>query len=83
MAGRATRRSDELRCGDVQRLWRLRRRHDHIDALVGRRGASWELSFVRNDRVLVTRSYPTRDAAHADAAGRRRELERAGWNTHW
>jgi hypothetical protein len=73
------RRRDAL----TDRLWRVRRRHDHIDAILRRSGTQWELRFVHNDRVLLTRRYARRDLAHAEANSRLRELERAGWNTHW
>jgi len=33
------------------RLWRVRRRHDHIDALLRQRGEICDLRFTRNDRV--------------------------------
>lgn len=66
-----------------ERLWRVRRRHDHIDALLRPRASAWDLRFTRNDRVLVTRQFSDREAACADAETRLRELQRAGWNTHW
>ena len=65
------------------RLWRLRRRHDHIDAIIRRRGALWELTFLRNDRLMLTRHYTRLDLARAEADRRLRDLQRAGWNTHW
>jgi len=65
------------------RLWRARRRHDYIDAIVTRHGPGWDLQFVRNDRPLLTRHHPTREAARAEADARLRELQRAGWNVHW
>jgi hypothetical protein len=67
----------------TDRLWRLRRRHDHIDAVLRRRGSHWELQFLRNDRVLVTRYYARRDVAYTEASARLAELQRAGWSTHW
>jgi len=65
------------------RLWRVRRRHDHIDALLRQRGEICDLRFTRNDRVLITQQFPDRDAARAAAEACLRELQRAGWNTHW
>jgi hypothetical protein len=65
------------------RLWRLRRRHNHIDAIVRPWRRQWQLEFVRNGRVLLTRTYVTREKASADAEARLRDLQRAGWNTHW
>lgn len=66
-----------------ERIWRVRRRHAHIDALLRPLGTTWELRFTRNDRVLVTQEFPERDAARAVADARLRELQRAGWNIHW
>ncbi len=66
-----------------ERLWRVRHRHDHIDAVLRSREFHWDLRFIRNERVLLTRRYERRDAACADADHRLRELQRAGWNTHW
>lgn len=68
---------------DAGRLWRLRRRHDHIDAIAWPVRDGWRLRFIRNGRVLLTRQYDSREAASADADARLRELQRAGWNTHW
>jgi hypothetical protein len=65
------------------RLWRIRRRHDHIDATVERVREGWKLSFVQNERLLLTRQHSTRQAAEAEADAKLRELQRAGWNTHW
>jgi len=68
---------------EFERLWRVRRRHAHIDALLRRRENGWDLRFTRNDRVLITQEFPDRDAASAAADVRLRELQRAGWTTHW
>lgn len=68
---------------EFERIWRVRRRHAHIDALLRARGGTWDLRFTRNDRVLVTQEFPDRDAACAAAELRLRELQRAGWNMHW
>lgn len=65
------------------RLWRARRRHDRIDAVLRRAGSMWELRFVRNDRLLVARRFVNQRLARAEAAGRLRDLERAGWVSHW
>ena len=68
---------------EFERLWRVRRRHAHIDALLRPREHGWDLRFTRNDRVLITQEFPDRDAACAAADVRLRELQRAGWATHW
>ena len=68
---------------EFDRVWRVRRRHDHIDALLRPYGTAWELRYTRNNRVLITQEFTDRDAASAAAEARLRELQRAGWNTHW
>jgi hypothetical protein len=65
------------------RLWRARRRHTYIDALVRDSDARWVLEFRRNGRLLLTWQFGTRDEASAEAMSRLRDLERAGWVTHW
>jgi hypothetical protein len=68
---------------EFERLWRVRRRHAHIDALLRPRGGAWDLRFTRNDRVLITQEFADREAARAAAETRLRELQRAGWTAHW
>lgn len=65
------------------RLWRARRRHDQLEAVLARRGEAWELRFVLNRRALLSRLYGAADEARAEAEARLRELQRAGWNVHW
>src|SRR5215510_12011214 len=65
------------------RLWRTRRRHDHIDAVLRDESSRWILEYTRNNRVLLTRPYPTEEAAREDAAARLKDLLRAGWVDHW
>ena len=65
------------------RLWRVRRRHDHIDAVLRELGPIWELEFVRNDRVFLMWRYPDRASAATEADARLRDLQRAGWTSHW
>ncbi len=67
----------------TKRLWRLRRRHDHLDASLRPADEHWELTFALNDRALITTSFQSRGAAMDDAETRKRELVRAGWNLHW
>lgn len=66
-----------------QRLWRARRRHDHVDAVLRRDGAVWLLQFLHNDRSLLSWSYPDAEPARAEATLRLKALQRAGWNVHW
>ena len=69
--------------GPGERLWRARRRHDSIDALVRDSDGGSILEFRRNGRLLITWPFGTHDEASAEALRRLRDLERAGWNTHW
>ncbi len=65
----------------AERLWRARKRHDHVDAVL--RDRPPELSFFYNDRLVLRRRYADVDAATADARVKLSELQRSGWNTHW
>jgi hypothetical protein len=65
------------------RLWRARRRHDRIDAILKRSGRSWAVEFVRNDRPMLTRLCASRASARACAHAHLAELLRAGWTDHW
>lgn len=67
----------------THRLWRLRRRADHLDASLRQTDAGWELTFALNDRCLVATTFSIRSLAEADAESRRQELVRAGWTPHW
>lgn len=73
----------EPRADLAHRLWRLRRRVDHLDASLRQTDAGWELTFALNDRRLMTSTFATRALAEADAGARRGELVRAGWALHW
>jgi hypothetical protein len=68
---------------DSQRLWRVRKRYDHIDAEIRRRGPQWELTISRNDRRLFSWRFADRDGATSEARTRLRDLQRSGWHTHW
>ncbi|MGH6750103.1 MAG: hypothetical protein ACRECI_12410 [Methyloceanibacter sp.] len=66
------------------RLWRIRKRQHVIDAIV--RPAAREavaLEYVLNGRRIYVREWPTREAAETTAGARLRDLQRAGWATHW
>jgi len=67
----------------ASRLWRVRKRHDHLDVTIDETGGSWELVFARNDRKFLSLHFPTRARAEAEAAAKLKELERAGWLSHW
>ena len=67
------------------RVWRLRKNSTWLDArLSGSADAgAVELKFFRDNALISSRSWPTREDAMADAERHLRELQRAGWNTHW
>jgi hypothetical protein len=65
-------------------LWRLRKRHQAIDAELGPGGdGTFELQFLINGEVSYRRAWPTREEAMAEAAAKRADLEREGWMEHW
>lgn len=68
-----------------QRVWRLRQRDRHVDAelRVAERGDGVEIQFLLNGALSYRREWPTREAALAEAAAKRDELERQGWMEHW
>jgi hypothetical protein len=66
------------------RIWRLRKRQQTIDALLHQgANSSVTLEFVLNGRRITARAWPTRREAVKAAVEKRKELERAGWATHW
>jgi hypothetical protein len=64
-------------------LWRIRRRGVHIDADLRRASRGWTLTFLRNDRPLVSFDCADEHAARAQARAMLRELQVAGWVEHW
>jgi hypothetical protein len=68
----------------AERLWRVRKNHTWIDAQLHDSGnATFELRMLYDGDVILRRECATRTAAVSCAAERLRELQRAGWNTHW
>jgi hypothetical protein len=68
----------------MHRLWRLRKQNLFVDAQIDDQGdAGVEIAFLYNHQLTYRRRWPTRDAALADAAAKRSELERQGWMPHW
>lgn len=66
-----------------QRVWRLRKRHQCVDAELRVEGDAVDLRLFLNGELTYARRWPTREDALAEAAGRRAELEREGWLAHW
>ena len=60
-----------------KRLWRLRKLHDTVDA------EQIELKMFYNGELAYVRRLATRAEAISEAASKRAELEREGWNFHW
>jgi hypothetical protein len=67
------------------RLWRVRKNHVWIDARLrgAAAGGCVELRYFYDGEPILTSRFPSRRAAEAEAVRRLRELQRAGWNTHW
>ena len=56
---------------EFDRIWRVRRRHDHIDALLRPYGTAWELRYTRNHDEDET-GRPQERADHQPRAQRKR-----------
>jgi hypothetical protein len=67
------------------RVWRVRKNSTWLDARIDDGGDTngVELQFFRDNTLISTRRWPSREDALADAARQLGELQRAGWNTHW
>ena len=67
------------------RVWRLRKNHTWIDAQIRDCVESdhVELQFFYDGTLVFARRWPSREAALTHAGDRLRDLQRAGWNTHW
>lgn len=76
-----------MRPDKVYRVWRLRKQNACVDAefrnVQDGSDAAVEISFLYNGDVSYRRVCPTREAADAEAAAKRAELEREGWIPHW
>ncbi len=68
-----------------ERIWRARKTHAWIDAQLrpSDEGRAFELRLFYDGDLVFFRAWPTRAAAVSFAAQQLRELQRAGWNTHW
>ena len=69
----------------AERVWRVRKGHTWIDARLHDCADTTgvEVSFYYDNALVFSQRWPTRDEALGCAAGRLRELQRAGWITHW
>ena len=67
----------------VTRLWRVRKRQQSVDAVVRELDGDVTLEFVMNVKRVTARKWPSRAQAVKAATEKLKELERAGWATHW
>jgi hypothetical protein len=70
---------------ETVRVWRVRKDHTWIDARMRDEleANGVELQFFYDGSLVFARRCRTRDEALADAGVYLRNLQRAGWNTHW
>jgi hypothetical protein len=66
-----------------QRIWRLRKLHQAVDAELHAVGDEIELRFLLNGELSFARRCANRELALETAAAKRAELEREGWMFHW
>jgi hypothetical protein len=91
IGGAAPRRQTPIRQRGVirERLWRVRKDSRWIEAHVlvheseNPLGSGVELQMFRDNRLLYARRWPTRAHAVVEADNKLRELQLAGWATHW
>ena len=67
------------------RLWRVRRSHASIDVQLREcaPAPAVEIRYFYDGEPVYSRQWPSRELAVADASERLRDLQRAGWTTHW
>jgi hypothetical protein len=66
-----------------QRIWRLRKLHQAVDAELHQIDTETEVRFLFNGELSYSQRCATHEAALAVAAAKRAELEREGWSFHW
>ena len=69
----------------AERLWRLRKDHRSIEAIVRARTDSdgVDLKIHYNGEATYRRRWPTFELAAKDADARLHDFQRQGWSTHW
>jgi hypothetical protein len=69
----------------AERVWRVRKHHTFIDAHIrdSPDSSDVEVRFFYDGALVIARRWPSREQALAHAGDQLRELQRAGWNTHW
>lgn len=66
-----------------ERVWRARKHHTWIDAQIRQSDTGFELQYFYDGVLVLSRVWRTRAEAVAHASGQLRDLQRAGWNSHW
>ena len=66
-------------------MWCARKHYTWIDAQLrpSNDPVGFELQLFYDGALISSRVWPTREDAVEDASRQLRELQRAGWNTHW
>lgn len=72
-----------VKAGQLTHLWRARRRHAHVDAVLAETPEAWTVQYLRNDKPLVTMEFTDERTARHHARTKLRELQLAGWMEHW
>ena len=69
----------------MDRLWRVRKDHVWLDAQLQASDdrSGFDLRVFYHGSLVFSRRWPSRDEAVDFAARQLRDLQRAGWNTHW
>ena len=77
--------SARIQPSGTERLWRVRKQGAWIDARLRESDASpgVELSYFYDGQLVIATEWPTREDAIGDADVKLRDLQRAGWTTHW
>jgi hypothetical protein len=67
------------------RVWRVRKNRTSIDAYIRDcpDSSDVEIRFFYDGALVFARRWPSREQALVHAGDQLRELQRAGWNTHW
>ena len=66
-----------------ERLWRMRRDSQWIDARLMDGGEGVELQMFCDADMIYTRRWSTRELAVEEADRQLKELQRVGWASHW
>jgi hypothetical protein len=77
--------SARLRCAIAERLWRVRKDHRIVDAIVraGAGGEGVSLTIDYNGEAAYSCRLPSHDLAVREAGDRLHDFLRQGWSTHW